>query len=55
MIGFYVGDVDNRMNAHGMGKAEFDGVGPDQLCDGIRTEPSFRELPGSLRKVEIVG
>ena len=40
-IGFYAGYVYDRVNAHGAGKTEFDGVGPDQLHDGIGAEPSF--------------
>ena len=55
MVRFDVGNVDNRVNAHGVGKAELNSVGPDQLRDGIGAKPSFRELPGGLRKAEIVG
>ena len=55
MIGFYAGDVYDRMNAHGAREAEFDSVGPDQLRDGIGTEPSLQELPGGPRKAEVVG
>ena len=40
-IGFYTGDVNDRVNAHRAGQAEFDSVGPDQLRDGIGAEPSF--------------
>ena len=54
-IGFDTGNVYDQVNAHGAGKAEFDGIGPDQLRDGIGAEPSLRELPGSTRKAEVVG
>ena len=54
MIGFDSRDVDDWMNAHRAGKTVFDSVGPDQLCDGIGAEPSFREFPRSVREVEIV-
>ena len=50
-----VGDVYNRVDAHGVGKVEFNGIGPDQLHDGIGTEPSLQKLPGSPREAEIVG
>ena len=49
-----MGDVDDRMNAHGVGKAEPDGIGPNQLCDGIGAKPALREFPGGSRKTEIV-
>ena len=54
-IRLYAGDVYNRVYAHGAGKTEFDGISPDQLRDGIRTEPSFRQLPQSPRETEIIG
>ena len=53
-IGFDVGDVDDRVNAHGAGKTELYGVSPDQLRDGIGTEPSFRQLPRGSRKTEVI-
>ena len=53
-VRFYVGDVNDRMDAHGAREAEFDSVGSDQLRDGIGTEPSLRELPRGVRKTEIV-
>ena len=54
-IRLYAGDVDNRVNVHGVRKAKFDGVGSDQLRDGIGAEPSLRELPRGARETEIVG
>ena len=54
VIGFYAGNVYDWVNAHGVGKVEFDSVGPDQLHDGIGAEPSLQELLGGLRKMEIV-
>ena len=53
-IWLYAGDVDNGVNAHRAGKTVFDGVCPDQLHDGIGTEPPFRQLPGSSGETEIV-
>ena len=55
VIGFYTRDVNDWMNAHGAGKTEFNGIGTDQLHDCIRSEPSFRKLPGGMRKMEVVG
>ena len=43
-IWFYVGDVYDGVDVHRAGKAELNGVGPDQLRDGIRAEPSLRQL-----------
>ena len=40
-IWFDTGDVDDRMDAHRVWKMEFDGIGPDQLHDGIGAKPSF--------------
>ena len=54
VIRFYMGDVNDQMNAYGVEKTEFDGVCPNQLCDGIGTKPSFRQLPGGAREAEIV-
>ena len=50
-----MGDIDNRVNAHRAGKTEFNGIGPDQLCDGIGAEPSFQQLPRSARKAKVIG
>ena len=55
VIWLYAGDINNGVNAHGAGKTEFNGIGPDQLCDEIGTFPSLRELVGGAREVEIVG
>ena len=41
MIWLYTGDVNDRVNAHRVGKMEFNSVGPDQLHDGIGTKPLF--------------
>ena len=49
------GDVDDGVDVHGVGKTEFHGVRPDQLRDGIGTEPTFRQLLRGMRKAEIVG
>ena len=54
MIGFYVGNVNDWVNAHGARKTEFNGVSPDQLHDGIGAKPSLQELLGSAEKTEIV-
>ena len=54
MIWLYAGDIDDGMNAHRAGKMEFNGVRPDQLCDGIGTKPSFRQLPRSSGEAEII-
>ena len=40
-IWLYVRDVDDGVNAHRVGKTELNGIGPDQLRDGIGAEPSF--------------
>ena len=55
MIRLHAGDVYDGVNAHGAGKMVFNGVGPDQLRDGIGTEPSFRQLPRGSGKSEIIG
>ena len=39
------GDIYDGVDMHGAGKTEFDGISPNQLCDGIRTKPAFRQLP----------
>ena len=44
-IWLYTGDVDDRVYVHGAWKTEFNSIGPDQLHDGIGTEPPFRQLP----------
>ena len=49
-----VGNVDDRMDVHRAWKTEFDGVCPDQLCDGIGTKPSFQQLPRSAGKTEVI-
>ena len=54
-VWFNMGDINDRVNVHGTGKVEFDGIGPDQLHDGIGAEPLLQELPRSAREAEIVG
>ena len=49
------GDVDDRMDVHRAGKMEFNSISPDQLCDGIGTKPSFRQLLGGVREMEVIG
>ena len=55
MIGLHVGNVYDWMNVHGVGKMKFNGIGPDQLRDGIGTKPSLREFPRGVGEMEIVG
>ena len=54
-IWFYARDVDNGVDAHGAGKVELDSVSPNQLRDGIGTQPSLRQLPRGARETEVVG
>ena len=49
-----MGDVDNRVDEHGVGKPKFDHVGPDHLCDGIRAKSVFGQFLGCTRKMEVV-
>ena len=55
VIWLYTGDVDNGMNVHRAGKAEFNSICPDQLRDGIGTKPAFRQLPRSSGEMEVIG
>ena len=54
-IWLYAGDVDDGVNAHRAGKAEFNGVGPDQFHDSVGAKPTFRQLPRSARETEVIG
>ena len=54
VIWLYAGDINNGVNAHGAGKTEFNGIGPDQLHDGIGTKPPFQQLPGGTRETKVV-
>ena len=55
VVRLYMGDVNDRVNVHGVRKVKFDGIGSDQFRDGIGAEPSLRELPRGARETEIVG
>ena len=53
-IWLYAGDVNDGVNAHRVGKTQFDGIGPDQLCDGIGAKPSLQQLPRGARETEVI-
>ena len=54
-IWLYERDIDDRMNVHRAGKMEFNGVGPNQLHDGIGAKPSFQQLLRGTREMEVIG
>ena len=49
-----MGDIDDQVNAYGAGEMEFNGICSNQLCDGVGTKPSLRQLLGGVRESEIV-